>query len=1010
MCHKSKFGLFLIRTYLIECFSLISKSEILSVEIVRKRLCRSVFLPYMAKQTSTASRGVTIKRAHPGFQERFIRSNVDVTFGGGVLSPQPLTSSVLTPTGFVKLSDLKAGDEVVGLANSVQTITHYDLEGEKDCIRITLEDGSSAESALDHKWWVLKEGTEMTAISFELLESFQIASENRRDYDVSIFRYLDGKPVPVRIKSVEDIGKKEVVCIGVSNDDELYITDDYLITKNCGKAQPLNARVLTPFGYRYLGDLEEGDVISCTRGGTQTVQRIYDKGLREVWKVKFEHGSVECCMEHLWTVFDVRDGEYHTLSLQEIYDRGCNHFFVPCPAPIYFDQSDSEPLALEPYTLGRIIAAGTMSLSENMLAKLKLAGIEGKLFIPERYKLGSIAERKDLLRGILDGTVSDFDPLETKIVVATLRSHLIEDVADIVHSLGGTIKTVWEGPETTKIHVIMPRIDKFFSPNATSLFGMEEKCVFRQIKSVTFSRKALTRCILVSDPTHLYITNDFIPTHNTYAAILMVAEPSLDPRFRACFTRRNLANLKAGGGILDDFKDAYGEDYIKVTSSENPKITFPSGAFVDCIHIADEEPSKLMERAKGWQYDCIYLDELTSYQFSTFRIVGTRCRGKASWTGKIRGTTNPKRSHWTRKVLDWYIGPDGFVMPERDGVVRYYYQLGDTVEDMVDGSTPEEVYEICKPDIDRKLKKLGGKWTYRDMIRSFTFYAGKMAENTSLISNNKSYVASVAAVGGARAQQLTEGNFNVDEDEIGDIPIPSSKAQSIFTNDECRNGDYWITVDLADVGTDNLVALFWDGFHIDDIMVLTNTTPRQNFERIRMFATRHNVPDSHVIYDATHGTYMYDYMPNAVPFISAGSPIGLYALMSDRLKDECYLRLIDAINNNRISISETVARHPYKHAGIKEELTVQSELLEECSVVRLRETPRGKKKLFTKKEMNALLGKNRSMDVLDPCAMRMYPCLQYQYGEELDLTNASRVQKEAESTSTFNVWDETNWY
>lgn len=966
----------------------------------------------MAKQVSE-KRGVTIKRAHPGFQERFIRSNVDVTFGGGVLSPQPLTSSVLTPHGFIRLSDLKAGDEICGLANAVQTIVHYDPEGEKDCIRITLDDGSSAESALDHRWWVLKDGVEMTAISFELLESCQIAREKGTEYDVSIFRLLDGKPVPVRIHDVEDIGRKEVVCIGVSNDDELYVTDDYLITKNCGKAQPLNARVLTPDGYTYIGKLQEGDIISSTRGGTQTVLRVYDKGVREIWRMDFEFGSAECCKEHLWTVFDIRDGQYHTLTAGQIYDNGYSHYYVPCPAPIYFNQEENTAPAIEPYLLGRVLSIGDLRdplVTDNTKAKLALAGITDRLFIPDRFKLGSIQERQELLRGFVDGAGGRFDPESDRGVSVHAMNYLAQDIADVVHSLGGVLIPRKAGKTVSRYYLVMPRTDKYKSSTAGTMHGRYETAVFRKIKGMKYSRKARTRCILVSDPTHLYITNDFIVTHNTYAAILMVAEPSLDPRFRACFTRRNLANLKAGGGILDDFKDAYGDDYIKVTSSENPKITFPSGAFVDCIHIADEEPGKLMERAKGWQYDCFYLDELTSYQFSTFRIVGTRCRGKASWTGKMRGTTNPKRSHWTRKVLDWYIGPDGFVIPERDGVVRYYYQMGDTEDEMVWGDTPEEVYQICKPDIDRKLKKLGGKWTYTDMIRSFTFYAGKMAENATLIDNNPSYVASVAAVGGARSQQLTEGNFNVDEDQPDSVAILGKDAQAVFTNDECRNGDYWITVDLADVGTDNLVALYWDGFHIDDAMVLTDSTPRKNYERIKLFATQHGVPDSHVIYDATHGSYMYDYMPDAVPFISASSAVGLYALMSDRLKDECYLRLCDVIAGGRMSIGSNVALSRYFHHNIKEEQTIQSEFLDECRVVAFRETPRGKKKLMTKKEMNERLGRGRSMDFLDPCAMRMYPCLEYQYGDELTKTTAGAVNGQYNrQEDSVNVWDETTW-
>ena len=92
-----------------------------------------------------------IKSPHPGFQERFVRSNVDVAFGGGVLNPQPETSHILTPFGFKPLSDVKQGDVVIGLNNTVQRITHVDTyDEEKDCIRVILDDGSSAESALDN--------------------------------------------------------------------------------------------------------------------------------------------------------------------------------------------------------------------------------------------------------------------------------------------------------------------------------------------------------------------------------------------------------------------------------------------------------------------------------------------------------------------------------------------------------------------------------------------------------------------------------------------------------------------------------------------------------------------------------------------------------------------------------------------------------------------------------------------------------------------------------------------
>ena len=73
--------------------------------------------------------------------------------------------------------------------------------------------------------------------------------------------------------------------------------------------------------------------------------------------------------------------------------------------------------------------------------------------------------------------------------------------------------------------------------------------------------------------------------------------------------------------------------------------------------------------------------------------------------------------------------------------------------------------------------------------------------------------------------------------------------------------------------------------------------------------------------------------------------------------------------------------------------------------------PSGKKALISKKEMNAKLGKSRSMDLLDPCAMRFYPCLEYPYGEELQKT-AAMYSDDAEEDSFDNresIYDDSYW-
>ena len=63
--------------------------------------------------------------------------------------------------------------------------------------------------------------------------------------------------------------------------------------------------------------------------------------------------------------------------------------------------------------------------------------------------------------------------------------------------------------------------------------------------------------------------------------------------------------------------------------------------------------------------------------------------------------------------------------------------------------------------------------------------------------------------------------------------------------------------------------------------------------------------------------------------------------------------------------------------------------------------------------MNQQLGKNRSMDLLDPCAMRMLPVLEYPYGEELIRTSTIETYKPDDydgfggDSTTCSIYDNT---
>lgn len=499
------------------------------------------------------------------------------------------------------------------------------------------------------------------------------------------------------------------------------------------------------------------------------------------------------------------------------------------------------------------------------------------------------------------------------------------------------------------------------------------------------------------------------------AIVLAPAEQFMtDPDFRMLISRRSLQSQKASGGFVEKFKEFYGE-HCSIKESDSPRVSFHCGAFCDLTYIDDSNMAKLRERVKGWEYDVIAIDELTEVSWEAFSYIISRNRGKSkTWTGKIRATMNPKRSCWIREFIDWYVDIDGNIIPERDGVVRYFYVNGETVKDVVWGNTKEDVYRRCRIDIDRKLNKLGNVVTYREMIKSFVFYQGLINQNTALLENNAGYVGSLAASGGKNAQALLEGNWNADPEEDERAPIASEAARLVFTNDPQINPEKWVTVDLADYGKDNLVAFAWNGFHIVDMLILTKSTPRENAEKTRIFAQENNVAESHIIFDGTSGRYFNDYIPDAICYYSSKASFGMYYNQAPTVKDMCYLRLVKMINDGNISIDENVSRQNYIHQEIHNSITVGVEFIEECRVVRFKELPNGGKKLLSKNEMNKKLGRNRSMDVLDPCAMRMYPCANIPYGEEIQQGFRDAEEQETDYTTkgtgkTVNIFDTTLW-
>ncbi len=90
-----------------------------------------------------------------------------------------------------------------------------------------------------------------------------------------------------------------------------------------GKAQPLYSKILTPDGFKEMGDIGAGDIVISGTGKECRVSGVYPQQKRPIFEITFDDGGVcRCSDNHLWTVQDsesVNPYIYQTRDLLSIY-------------------------------------------------------------------------------------------------------------------------------------------------------------------------------------------------------------------------------------------------------------------------------------------------------------------------------------------------------------------------------------------------------------------------------------------------------------------------------------------------------------------------------------------------------------------------------------------------------------------------------------------------------------------------------------------------------------------
>jgi len=389
-----------------------------------------------------------------------------------------------------------------------------------------------------------------------------------------------------------------------------------------GKAQPLDAQILTPAGYVRMGDLSVGDAVIGVDGKPTMVEAIFPQGEKEVFRVVFSDGAVtECCDEHLWLTQTYHERNYaiaarkagkshwtcdkpKVRSLAEIRKTlidsrlgGVKNHSIPMVRAVQFD---AQPVPIDPYTLGVLLGDGCMTANcaritasredgaflvgqvaaalpggmevreqpsssrrcpsfaivrrkqsgfgadrkpnpvVHSLASMGLQGCKShQKFVPECYKINTPEVRLAVLQGLLDTDGSISSRKERSVTFYTTSDRLADDVVFLTRSLGGVARRrLKKAPTYTHkgeirtgrpCHVLClslpPDVQPFRLERKASLIVPRTKYQpTRYIVAVEPVGKKPCQCIRVSSPDHLYVTDDFVVTHNTFSMIASAME------------------------------------------------------------------------------------------------------------------------------------------------------------------------------------------------------------------------------------------------------------------------------------------------------------------------------------------------------------------------------------------------------------------------------------------------------------------------------------------------------